>query len=582
MTLSILCVPRYAYAEDDLHITDWVVDASLMETGDLRISEDITYEFNDEFNGVYRDIVLDKTSGVADVKVAMVNDSSLSDYSLVSDAENGDRDVFTLEKEKNKIIIKIFSPSEDETKTFRISYIVNKVAVKYNDTGELYYKFLGKENETSIDNFIVNISLPDGDDTDKIKVYAHGPKNGVIEQINPDLYRLKVENVSSNVFIEARILFPAEFIVASTNIENQDRYQEAMDEEAAFQKKLVRDVQRRNAARGLFNNVTLVISVLSAFALMIVWYQCRRHKNNEILTTEFSDLTADSTPAAAAYITGMFYDSNAIFATILDLFRKGYLRIGGKDDSTNLLRNDNFVIYKIKDADLSLVSHERYFMNWLFYDMGNGNEVSTNDIKYYSKHSSQKFLESQATWKKKIKAEAEQLGYYDHGKKAQGSILVVLSVLHFVLGIVTAVLGSLYALLSFVIGIVLLIYGISLFYRLSDQGYLQYKKWMSFKKYMQKQYSNISKDEALDSLDPTLIYALGLSIIKKLKSTYHYDEIYTTNSWVFWYFLFASSNDNSFRTSINHSFAGSDISSSSGSFSAGGGGGAGGGGSGGF
>ena len=580
--LSVISLSRHASAEEDLNITDWVVDAFLMENGDLRISEDITFEFNDEFNGIFRDIVLDKTSGISDITVAMVSDSNIPDYSLVTKAKNGDKGVFTLEEKNNKLIIKVYSPSEDERKTFRISYIVNNVAVKYNDTGELYYKFLGKENETPIESFIVNIHLPYKDNTGKVKVYAHGPLNGKIEKIKNDQYQLEVKNVRTKTFIEGRLLFPTEFITASANIKKLDRYQEVIDEENAFLTKLEQNRQRKEATRRLLNKITIVLGSISVLVFAIVLYQCRRNINREILNREFRDIPEDCTPAVASYITGVFIGSNMIFATILDLFRKGYLRISGEDEAFDALKNDNYVIHKTRAEDISLVGHERYFMHWLFHEIGNGEDVSTNDIKYYTKHSSQKYLESQGIWRKKVKAEADRLGYYDHSKTGKGSFLVILSIIIIVLGVVTAICGSIYALLSFALGITLLIYGICLFYRLSDKGYLQYKKWISFKKYMKNHRSDLSKEDVLDSLDPTLIYALSLNVISKQRLAYARNDEYAMNSWVFWYIIFASDSDNSFRRSINNSFSVSDSSSSGGGFSSGGGGGAGGGGAGGF
>lgn len=581
-TLSIICFPRYASAEEDLQITDWVVDAFLEENGDLRISEDISFEFNEKFNGVYRDIVLDYTSGVSDVKVSMVNDKSLSIFEQVAKAKNGEEGVYTIEEKDNKVIIKIFSPSKDELKTFRFSYIVKNVAIKYNDTGELYYKFLGDENETPIESFIVNIHFRQMDKDNKIRVYAHGPLSGRIDKLNNQLYRLSVDNVASKTFIEGRLLFPREFIAKSNNIQNIDRYWDSIDEEAAFQTRLEQDRQKREHRKIILQNTTIAISSVSIFAFAIVLYQCRRNINKETLNMDYKDIPKDISPAVAAYITGMFAQSNIIFATILDLFRKGYLRISCEREDLDVEENDNFIIHKIGDEYISLLDHERYFMSWLFDYMGNGEEVSTDDIKYYSKNSWQKFYVSQSAWKKEVKKQADIYGYYDHSKTNQGTILIVLSLASIVLGITTAVYGSLYAMLDFAVAAVILVYGISLYSRLSDKGYVEYKKWMSFKKNIKKYRPDLSKEEALDTLNPSLIYALSLNVLNKQGFSSDFEGAYTTNSWVFWYIIFAGGNNNSFNRSINNSFSGGMTSSSGGSFSGGGGGGAGGGGAGGF
>lgn len=41
------------FADDNLYINKNIVESTLLENGDLKISQDITYEFKDKFNGVY-------------------------------------------------------------------------------------------------------------------------------------------------------------------------------------------------------------------------------------------------------------------------------------------------------------------------------------------------------------------------------------------------------------------------------------------------------------------------------------------------------------------------------------------------
>lgn len=62
--IIILGCPIGSKAADDLTIPSWIVEANLLETGDLKIVEDITFRFNDKFNGVFREVVSDKTSGI--------------------------------------------------------------------------------------------------------------------------------------------------------------------------------------------------------------------------------------------------------------------------------------------------------------------------------------------------------------------------------------------------------------------------------------------------------------------------------------------------------------------------------------
>jgi len=116
-----------------------------------------------------------------------------------------------------------------------------------------------------------------------------------------------------------------------------------------------------------------------------------------------------------------------------------------------------------------------------------------------------------------------------------------------------------------------------------------YKKWIKFKKYFRKYDIDLSKEDLINSLDASLIYALSLGVVKRMDDLdidqYDYsDSVYSSNGWIFWYLLFISK-DNTFQKSVNKSFGSVTGSyygggSSGGGFS--GGGGAGGGGAGGF
>ena len=142
--------------------------------------------------------------------------------------------VYLLEEENNTIRVRIFSPSDDEEKTFRVSYVLKNVAIKYNDIGELYYKFLGAENQTPIGSFRVNITLPQADTYNQVKVFAHGPQNGKISKEDNRTYSFYVEDVPEDTFIEGRLLFPREFIALSNNIQDKDNLNNILEEEKLF------------------------------------------------------------------------------------------------------------------------------------------------------------------------------------------------------------------------------------------------------------------------------------------------------------------------------------------------------------
>lgn len=593
LAITLICgFTQSVKADVSLSIPDWVVDAHLLKTGDLFIVEDITFRFDSDANGVFREIVLENTSGVKDIQVEELLGNNTIQYNLAEEAQNGDSGVFLIINESGSTILKIFSPSEEgQIKTFRISYAVRDVAVKYNDIGELYYKFLGDENETPIGSFKINIKLPENVADENIKIFAHGPLNGEYRKINSNTITLYVEDVPANTFIEGRILFPKEIIPLSNNIQNINNYTNILDEEASFQRKIIEERERIEKIRKILEPVSLFTSVIGLLVFILFLKLFRREKNiykNE----QFSGIPEDCTPAVAACLTGSILSINPIFATILDLVRKGYLKINiVKDKFINYADVEDYSITQVKELDDSLLSHEKYFINWFINEMGNGESISAHEIEYYSKHSAFKFQGSYNKWKTLVREDAVSKGYYDKSKTGYGVFSIAYSIVLFILGIFTLAYGGILGLFSIIMSIILFVYGILLFNRRSDYGYQQYRKWLEFLKHVKKYQDELpkeyTKEDFIRSPDISLIYALSLGLNMKsdefyFDESYYSDGYYYNNSWFFWYLVFVNNNNNAFHKSIHNSFGGTTGSGSGGGFSGGGGGGAGGGGAGGF
>lgn len=587
LILVIIGLPQKVQAEEDLTIPMWKVNAELLENGDLEIVEDLTFDFKDKFNGVFREISQNKTSGIAAIQVQELRSDTAIDYTQVKKAAKGDSEVFLAKEKNDKVIIQIFSPSKDQQRIFRIRYLIKNVAIKYKDTGELYYQFLGKENKTPIKKFYVNIKLPKGTAEDRIEVFAHGPLNGTIENKKSHTYTLSVTNVPADTFVEGRILFPTEYIPRSENVQNKDRYQSIIEEEEAYQKKQVEDQQRKEAIGTVLEKVTFLLSGLGAVILVFSLVKYKREEN-VYQSENFTGIPEECTPAVAGHLTGTYVDTNTIFASILDLCRKGYLRIDGEQEEVGTgKKKQNFYITRLKETDEHLLRHEEYLCRWLLDEIGDGETVSNKDIERFSRKNSSRFTASFAIWQKKIKEDAIQKGYYDKSKTKLGVFFLLSAVVLCGIGISTILYGSLSGLVGIISAIVLSICSLNFFYRLSDYGYSQYKKWMLFKKRMKKYNLEQPLGERNDSMDRSLIYALGLGVVKKPahfdeRRIDQYEEIYSTNGWMLWYLLFVSNNNNSFHRSMDYAFSEISSSASGGSFSGGGGGGAGGGGAGGF
>lgn len=269
--IVIIILSSISFADSDLHISRWLVDAKLIENGDLEISEDISFDFTSDYARAYRHIVLSKTDGVKDLSVSEVRSGKEVLYKEVEKARNGDRNKFTLEEKKQDIEIEIFPSSENQSKTLRLKYTIKNVAVRHSDTAELYYRFLGEENESPIDYFSVNLTLPDFE-KDNINIFTHGPKEGKI-YFSDSIIKSEIRDLEPGQSLENRILFPDEYIFLSEKLGGKS-FNEIREEEESISEKFERDLEAKAKRKIFFSKASIYLSVLGIF--LFIFYKFRR------------------------------------------------------------------------------------------------------------------------------------------------------------------------------------------------------------------------------------------------------------------------------------------------------------------
>ncbi|MDR7855425.1 DUF2207 domain-containing protein [Tissierella sp.] len=584
--IVLIFISTASFAEDALSISRWIVDSKLIDNGDLVVSEDLTFNFKDSFNGVYRDIVLSGTSGINDLELYEMIEGVEVPYNLVASAKKGDNGVFTTTNEINTLNIIIFSPSKNESKTFRIKYTVKDVAINNIDTGELYYKFLGNQNSTAVDYFSATIKLP-GNDMEKTKIFAHGPLNGEIKFVEGkrDLIKLDVSNVPIDTFIEARILFPKSFIDSSTNMGNRT-FDDIMSEELSLIKAIEDKAISKSKNKSLFNNISIVMTAIGTIITGLIFNKLRRKA--DIYDSMNTLSPEDITPAELRVFYMQVIDSRSLMTSIFDLARKEYMSIEEIESSKKKKRD--FQFSRTTRSKKDLVPHEMYLLDWLFNTIGDGDKVSTKDIEEYRNKNFMSFGKEFNLWQKKIREDVKARGYYDSSSGKFAGLILIASLLCFSIGITSLILEGLYGIALIILSVFTFVYGIVLFTRKSDKGHIQYGLWKDFKKNVDMQRKVTEEYDVSIPRDMTLIYALALGLPMKsldnLRGTM--PASYDSSHWAYWYFLSNRKGGSSFEDRFNSSFYGdatgtsSSSTGSGGGFSSGGGGGAGGGGAGGF
>ena len=502
-------------------MSSFKINAQLDSMGNMDIIEEITYEFDGSFRGVYRTLRTAGSDGIEAVEVCKKQPDMLSPF--VQD--NSERDnTFQLIGEDGGIKLKIFSAAVNESRTFILKYRVLNAAAKFNDIAEIYWKFMGEDTEVKIENFELVIKIPEGADKEQIKVFGHGPLSGFSEIADSKTVVLRVDELPARNFVEARVLFPPELIKYSKKVFNRDALAEIMSEEKEFADEAN---EIRTKAR-IIVGFSFVYVLFELLMIVYLYFKFDKEYKAKFAGDYFRELPGSYSPAVMAVLWNFgSVKPRDLTATLMDLVRMKYLELIVEKEEVNGLfgsRADNEYIFKLnKEADLMVLSpHEKYAIEWLIFRIGDGERVSLEDIENSSKtrESAIDFSRDYDIWTGLVKSEADSYSFFD--KNTVKGILF---------GVLTAVIGMIFGgytaarhdnILGFAIlmavSIILLIYSLTI-RRRSKSGVEQFKMWKAFRKFL-RHFSSLDKADlpAVIMWEHYLVYAISLGVAKEVIS----------------------------------------------------------------
>ena len=176
MTLAIVLFSKNVEAKS-YNIENMDMQVTINDDGSAQIKHSLKYNFNGNYNGIYIDIPynLEDSEYESVAGQNKINDELYNGDQLVKSAVNGDKAKYTVANTDGMYRIKVYSPSNNEKKTFDLYYTIKNLCVKHNDVGELYYNFIGGKWECDINKLNIDIYLPNNQD--ELKIWGHGPLN---------------------------------------------------------------------------------------------------------------------------------------------------------------------------------------------------------------------------------------------------------------------------------------------------------------------------------------------------------------------------------------------------------------------
>lgn len=323
-----------AYARD-YEVSDVDIVATVSPDGTLSVVESRTFEFDGSFNGVYWELPtgLNSSNG-RDVEVSVRSAGELVSGELDAFEESaaGLDGTYEVTSDGSGVTrVKIYSAHEDESVTFAIAYDATGIVTRWQDTGELYWKFVSDGWDVASNNVTCRLVLPvpEGESVgagDNVRAWGHGPLDATVRFDGADVV-FEVPGVGTDEFAEMRVTFPAAWVSGLEETPGEQlptilsQEQQWADEANA----------RRSQARVLYFGaigvgVLLVLGTVVASVWCVARY--RRDFRPRFQDTYFRDVPTSDHPAIlGALYNGGKAEGKELTATLMRLTDTGYVRL---------------------------------------------------------------------------------------------------------------------------------------------------------------------------------------------------------------------------------------------------------------
>jgi uncharacterized membrane protein len=271
-----------------------------------------------------------------------------------------------------------------------IEYIVRDAATKWDDTAELYWKFIGDEWDHGVGSVGIHITLPSGVEQDEVRAWGHGPLNGVVTREPDGSVTMTVDDLPAYRFVEARILFPREALPDAPATTGA-RVDDVLAEEQQWADEA--NAERRRASLRRAAGLLIGIGVPLAALVVFVWaYRRYGREHRPSFTGEYyRELPEPALPPAlvgSLWRMGAVKDEDAV-ATLMDLIDRGMVELertttqqrglfGVRDEETYLLR-----LHAERRIEVS--GFEARLLEVLFGVLAEGDTLDVDEMKGLAK-----------------------------------------------------------------------------------------------------------------------------------------------------------------------------------------------------
>ncbi|MEE9216841.1 MAG: DUF2207 domain-containing protein [Anaerolineales bacterium] len=368
--IGLLSIGQPAVAQTkSLFWDSWDTTLTILPNGDLHVLERQRINFTDgSFTFGFREIPLAQTGGITGVSVS---EPGVGVYS-----QGGfSRQPFTFDAARDGEDMSIrwyFPPTSNQIRTFDIAYTVKDAMRVYDSGDQLQWKAIATDRDFPIQDASVTVVLPQGAQFQFIDSEGVAATSGRSADGSSVTF-LANRPMSPSGSLEVRIEFTPGVIP-----NEKPAWQDEFDRESNYDEKVKPIV---DFGLGLLAAVLIVGGPALVF---LVWYMRGRDPLVGPVPEYISEPPDDLPPGVIGTLIDEKADMRDVIATVVDLGRKGALRIEETNKKGWLgLGSSDFVFEKL-DSDVPLNAVESAVMAGIFKRGRNTVELSDLRNKFYT------------------------------------------------------------------------------------------------------------------------------------------------------------------------------------------------------
>lgn len=502
---------RTAYEIESLDIV-----ANIERDGSLEVEERVIYDIG-KINGILYNIDALGYGKFSDLQIFYEDDGEFKQARNNTAPSEGN---FTVSVDDGLYKIKLYAPSQNERKEFIFRYNLTRGVTVYRDIAQLNRKMVGKEWQNSIGNISVTVNLPENVKKDDIYAFGHGPLTGNIEILDGKSVRYTLNDYRPGEFLEVNLLFPKNILTSFNPLlmKNKSALKEILDMEGKVAKE-ANDARKRAIIGFYLGRVVLVLAVAWWLFLVVFIYlkNSKRYKVENEYGEYFRELPDDYSPSIAGTLVSrnLYPSGRELFAMLLDLVRKGHLKLEEGEKTTTLI---------LQESGKPLSEEEKFILNWYIRELGDGEKIVLESVEASIKGrgGAKEFNRNYERWRTIVYSDMlEKKLKMDKRDKFSTSLGIFTGIAYFIGGgMLVVYFQSELFILMILLGFILLPYTFSR-KRASLEKEKAISRWEAFKKFL-VDYSNLeeAKLASIELWEHYFVYAVALGVAEKVAKGY--------------------------------------------------------------